>query len=127
MSEVIENYPTNSCYNGGQLSTIEQIYYMCTKLSNNQQIRVTKDTFTLLSQNYTDQYQCQLLFKENPVCICPQGYYNYDCSVALATKCYVNITSPPFYKGCSERPDTPEYMYSIPGYDPCFPLDFSAP
>jgi hypothetical protein len=34
------------------------------------------------------------------------------------------VTDPPFYKRC-EKEDTPEYMYSIPGFDPCYPLDFS--
>jgi hypothetical protein len=42
----------------------------------------------------------------------------------VPTKCYVNVTDPPFYKRC-EKADTPEYMYSIPGFDPCYPLDFS--
>lgn len=37
----------------------------------------------------------------------------------------VNITEPAFYKGCEERPDTPYYLYTIPGYDPCFYLNFS--
>lgn len=36
----------------------------------------------------------------------------------------MNITSPAFYKGCSERADSPYYLYSVPGYDPCFYLDF---
>ena len=36
------------------------------------------------------------------------------------------ITNPPFYKSCSKE-DSPEYMYSIPGYDPCYPIDFSQP
>ena len=40
-------------------------------------------------------------------------------------KCFVNITDPAFYAGCPERKDTPQYMYSLQGYDPCFYLDFS--
>lgn len=36
----------------------------------------------------------------------------------------MNITSPPFYQRC-DKEDTPEYMYSIPGFDPCYPLDFT--
>ena len=47
--------------------------------------------------------------------------------VKVPQKCYVNITEPMFYKRCSERPDTPEYMYSIAGFDPCYPFDFSVP
>jgi hypothetical protein len=42
----------------------------------------------------------------------------------LQKKCYVNITTPAFYEKCNKN-DTPEYMYSIPGFDPCHPLDFS--
>jgi hypothetical protein len=34
------------------------------------------------------------------------------------------VTDPPFYKRC-QKEDTPDYMYSIPGFDPCYPLDFS--
>lgn len=34
------------------------------------------------------------------------------------------MTNPPFYQRC-QKEDTPEYMYSIPGFDPCYPLDFS--
>jgi len=51
----------------------------------------------------------------------------YNCMVKVPQKCYVNITEPMFYKRCSERPDTPEYMYSIAGFDPCYPFDFSVP
>ena len=47
--------------------------------------------------------------------------------VKAPQKCYVNITEPMFYKRCSDRPDTPEYMYSISGFDPCYPFDFSVP
>lgn len=36
----------------------------------------------------------------------------------------MNITEPAFYKGC-QKEDSPYYMYSIPGYDPCFYFDFS--
>jgi hypothetical protein len=39
--------------------------------------------------------------------------------------CYLNITNPALYESCSDRPDTFEYMYSIPGFDPCHPLDFT--
>ena len=42
----------------------------------------------------------------------------------VPSKCYVNVTDPPFYRRCPQ-PDTPEYMYSIPGFDPCYPQDFS--
>lgn len=36
----------------------------------------------------------------------------------------MNITSPKFYEKCNLE-DTEEYMYSIPGFDPCHPVDFS--
>lgn len=59
------------------------------------------------------------------VCVCPKGYGDYQCSTQLYQKCFINITEPAFYKGCEERQDTPYYFYSIPGYDPCFYLNFS--
>lgn len=39
-------------------------------------------------------------------------------------KCYLNITEPAFYKPCPEKEDSFFYMYSIPGFDPCHPVDF---
>ncbi len=44
--------------------------------------------------------------------------------MATYKDCYVNITDPPFYQGCKKE-DSAYYMYSIPGFDPCFYLDFS--
>lgn len=41
-------------------------------------------------------------------------------------KCYINITNPPFYQGCEDRPDTFEYLYSVPGFSPCYPQNFSS-
>ena len=58
------------------------------------------------------------------VCVCPMGYGDYQCSTELYKKCFINITEPAFYAGC-KHPDTPYYFYSIPGYDPCFYINFS--
>jgi hypothetical protein len=46
------------------------------------------------------------------------------CSTETYKKCYINITEPAFYAGCTKE-DSPYYMYSIKGYDPCFYFDFS--
>jgi len=47
------------------------------------------------------------------------------CATSLYQKCFINITEPAFYQGCREKPDTPYYLYSVPGYDPCHFFDFS--
>jgi hypothetical protein len=70
-------------------------------------------------------YECQQNDTVKKVCVCPRGYYGYYCAAAVPTNCYVNVTDPPFYAGC-QKEDSEYYMYSIPGFDPCFPLDFSS-
>ncbi len=99
---------------------------MCkrTQGDSEESFRVDFQTFNQLAYNYSDQYTCTVTNFTTNVCYCPQGYYGFQCSTALQKKCYVNITSPTFYKRC-EKEDSPEYMYSIPGFDPCYPLDFS--
>ena len=32
-----------------------------------------------------------------------------------------------FYKGCEDREDSPYYLYSVPGYSPCYFLNFTEP
>jgi hypothetical protein len=59
------------------------------------------------------------------VCVCPRGFADFECSTSLYKKCFLNITEPAFFKGCSSLPDTPYYLYSVPGYDPCTYLDFT--
>ncbi len=63
--------------------------------------------------------------KETNVCVCPQGYTDFECSTPLYKKCFINITEPAFYKQCENQKDTPYYLYSIQGYDPCYYLNFS--
>ena len=83
-----------------------------------------QETYTELSTNYTQDYQCSASPVTKAVCYCPQGFYGHTCLMQVPTKCYVNVTDPPFYQRCPQ-PDTPEYMFSIPGFDPCYPQDFS--
>lgn len=76
--------------------------------------------------NYSYQYKCTKREQVKKVCACPKGYYDFQCATQTQIKCFVKITDPPFYKGC-QKEDSPYYMYSIPGYDPCFPLNFTEP
>lgn len=120
-----EPYPT-SCQNHGQLSSQTQRYYMCRALQKTEDpFRVTKETYLMLLQNYTDMYSCYTKNVTKNVCVCPKGFIDFECATMMYKKCFVNITDPPFYAGCKDRPDTPSYLFSLPGYDPCFPLDFS--
>ena len=61
----------------------------------------------------------------NNVCFCPAGYTGFNCDDFEYTKCYVNITDPPLYKGCNGT-DSEAYVYSIKGFDPCFKYDFTS-
>lgn len=79
----------------------------------------------MLLSNYSDQYSCYTQNVENNVCVCPQGVVDFMCATNLYQKCYINITNPPFFQGCEDRPDTFEYLYSIPGFSPCYPQNFS--
>jgi hypothetical protein len=75
---------------------------------------------------YAHQFSCNVEEVTNDVCVCPQGSGDYLCNTELYHKCYVNITDPPLYKGCADKPDSAYYLYSIPGFSPCFHFDFSA-
>ena len=58
---------------------------------------------------------------ENNVCVCPGGYMDAVCDTEMYTKCYINITKPAFYEGCEDKfEDSFYYLYSIPGFSPCF-------
>lgn len=59
------------------------------------------------------------------VCICPAGVVDFECATQVYQKCYVNITDPPFYQGCEDRPDSFQYLYSVPGFSPCYPQYFN--
>jgi hypothetical protein len=85
--------------------------------------RVTKENFLLLKK--LPQYKCTEKNVTKSVCVCPKSYGDFQCSTQLYKKCLINITDPAFYKGCSDKNDTPSYFYSVPGYDPCFFLNFS--
>jgi hypothetical protein len=105
-----------------------QRYFICRSLQkqgDTEPFRVTKETYLTLLQNYTDTYTCFTKEVSNNVCVCPKGFNDYECATTMYRKCFVNITDPPFYAGCPDRPDTVQYLYSVPGYDPCFHLNFS--
>ena len=44
--------------------------------------------------------------------------------VQQLSKCYVKVTDPDLAKGCSDLPDSAYYLYSIPGFSPCYFFDF---
>lgn len=122
---VTESYPT-SCQNNGKMVSQTQKYYLCKQnVSDHEWVRVEKETHDLLLANYSEFYVCKNEDVVKQVCVCPYGFYDYQCNSAIPRKCYVNVTYPKFYESCSHLPDTPAYMYSIPGFDPCHPLDFS--
>lgn len=129
-----EDYPTE-CYNQGKLAKQMQKYFMCMSLSPKNMVgqkasepfRVTSETYQMLLQNYTDQYSCYTQNVETNVCVCPSGYMDVMCSTDLYTRCYMNITDPPFYAGCeNEYEDSFYYLYSIPGFTPCFWHNFNS-
>ena len=61
------------------------------------------------------------------MCVCPPGTVDYVCATELYTRCYINITNPPFYEGCQDQfEDSFYYMYSIPGFSPCFWYNFNS-
>ena len=137
INKLDEPYPTE-CYNHGKLAKQTQKYYMCKSLkaasesrqssSDQQPFRVTSETYNLLLSNYSDQYSCYTQNVENNVCVCPNGVVDSVCNTPLYTRCYINITNPPFYKGCeNEFEDSFYYLYSVPGFSPCFWQNFSSP
>ena len=86
-------------------------------------MRVARETFNELASDPT--YRCTSKSITNNVCVCPHGFGDFECSTSLYKKCFLNITEPALFEGCSDREDTPHYLYSVPGYDPCFPLNFT--
>jgi hypothetical protein len=76
---------------------------------------------------YLENMDCMEPFVyENDVCYCPAGFSGVDCSSKASsyTKCFINVTEPALYKKC-QKPDTPDYVYSIYGHESCFSYDFS--
>ena len=62
-----------------------------------QPFRVAKETYDLLQANYTSEYSCLTKNVTKDVCVCPKGFTNFDCANAEYSKCFLNITNPPFY------------------------------
>ena len=127
-----EPYPTE-CFNHGKLAKQTQKYYMCKSLStenpeakSSESFRVTSETYQLLLSNYSDQYSCYTQNVENNVCMCPGGSTDFVCATDLYTRCYLNVTDPPFYAGCEGKfEDSFYYLYSVPGFSPCFWNNFN--
>lgn len=127
-----EPYPTE-CFNHGKLTQQTQKYYMCKSLAtanskkSSEPFRVTSETYQLLLSNYSDQYSCYTQNVENNVCMCPGGYMDFLCATDLYTRCYINVTNPALYEGCADKhEDSFYYLYSIPGFSPCFWYNFSS-
>ena len=113
-----------------------QKYYMCKSLKTQsaekakakEAFRVTKETYQYLLANYSDAYSCYTQDVQTNVCVCPKGQSDFECTTASYQKCYLNITDPMFYKGCEDKfEDSPYYLYSVPGYSPCYFLNFTEP
>lgn len=78
-----------------------------------------------MERSVLDNYSCRQDNVEKRACVCAQGFWGDLCENRENAMCYLNITNPPLYETCSDRADTFEYMYSIPGFDPCHPIDFN--
>ena len=123
-----EPYPTE-CFNHGQLQSQTQRYYMCKSIkpgSNSAAFRVTYETYQRVQVDYSDQYSCYSQEVEKNVCVCQKGFVNYMCSDENYTKCAINVIEPNFAQGCEEREDSFYYLYSVPGFSPCWPQNFNS-
>lgn len=88
-------------------------------------MRVDSASYGLLFYGDGNNFECKTELKKTSVCICPRGYNDFECSTPLYKKCFLNITEPAFHKKCEKTEDTPYYLYSVPGYDPCYYLNFT--
>lgn len=88
--------------------------------------RVTKDSYDYLTTlpYYKLRVTCNPENVHNDVCYCPSGYSGYLCETFDYNKCYVNVTEPALYKGCTGE-DSDYYVYSIPGFAPCHFYDMT--
>jgi len=120
-----EPYPT-SCSARGQLETQTQLYHMCKSafFENGEAFRVTDDDYATLI-DYIDDFECWTEERETPLCMCAPGNTDFVCMTQMSQSCVVNITSPPLYEGCMDRPDSDYYMYSLGGFAPCYYYDFN--
>ena len=86
--------------------------------------RVTHEMYKDVKRN--PDYKCKKSNQTNNVCVCPRGFGDHQCSTKLYKKCMLNITEPAFFQSCADKKkDTPFYIYSLPGYDPCEYFDFT--
>lgn len=80
----------------------------------------------MLTSENSGSYACQTKNEENNVCICPSGATDFECNTAPQTKCYIQVTDPPLNIGCEDKEDSFYYLYSIPGFSPCYPQSFQS-
>ena len=117
-----ELYPDNEspdqskhCKHKSKPMSITQKYFVCEdNLDSSNNFRVTEQTYidmTTLS-SLKERYSCKTQPTQNEVCHCPAGYTGYLCDEPATTKCYVNITNPALYKGCTGK-DSQAYVWSI--------------
>ena len=53
---------------------------MCKDLETNEEVRVTKETYGMLRESYTDKFKCRQSDVNRKVCVCPQGFDDFNCS-----------------------------------------------
>ena len=98
---------------------------MCKSLkpnsSTSQAFRVTKETYDRVLTEYADQYSCYVQNVEKNVCVCPKGTIDSRCETETQQKCAITIKDPNFAVGCEDKPDSFYYLYSVPGFSPCYP------
>jgi len=56
--------------------------------------------------------------------MCAPGHSDVLCATLFNQTCFVNITNPPLYEGCTGE-DSDYYLYSLGGYAPCYFYDFT--
>ena len=74
--------------------------------------------------DYPQDFTCRKDIVHKSVCACSPGYTGGLCATVNNQSCFVNITDPPLYAGCS-YPDTDYYLYSLGGFAPCYWYDFT--
>ena len=91
-------------------------------------MRYTRESYNFILANdyYKQLMECQEpTIYTNDACFCPSGQTGWNCKRREFHQCYVNITEPALHKGCP-KPDSPDYVFSTPGFDPCHFFDFES-
>ena len=128
LNKLEELYPTasNTCQNNGQLQWQTQMIYTCQSplVDDNEVFRVDASTYDQLNA-FPELFTCSSSAQNNQVCVCGVDHTDYLCATEAQYKCQVKIIDPPFEVGCPEKEDSAFYTYSLQGFAPCYPLDFS--